>query len=131
MTRTLGVSALYVQTHQAKRKKMANSVYIDTSVVSYLTARPAQDAITAARQIETIDWWAVQSPHFELFSSEVATNEARRGNVDAASRRIEVLSEMTILAFAEDAEILARALLEGARFQRTQKTMPGMLPWQP
>ena len=104
---------MYVQTHQAKRKKMTKSVYVDTSVVSYLTARPARDMVTAVRQVETIEWWAVQSSHFELFSSDVAINEARQGDVDAANRRIEVLHEMTILVFTRDASDLARALLAG------------------
>ena len=116
MTRTLGVSALYVQTHQAKRTEMTKSVYVDTSVVSYLTARPARDVVTVARQVETIEWWTVQSSHFEIFSSEVAIEEARQGNEDAARRRLDVLSDMTILVFADDGEDLARALLAGDGF---------------
>ena len=57
---------------------MTESVYIDTSVVSYLTARPALDVVTAARQIETMEWWTIQSPHFELFSSDTVVEEARQ-----------------------------------------------------
>ena len=115
MTKSFGVSVLYVQTHQAKRKKMTNSVYVDTSAVSYLTARPARDLVTAVRQIETIEWWAFQSSHFEIFSSEVAIEEARQGNEDDAGRRLDVLSEMTMLTFTPAASDLALSLMaEGA-----------------
>lgn len=73
--------------------------------------QPAQDMVTAVRQIETIEWWTVHSPHFELFSSDVGIEEANQGNREAAHRRIEVLREMTILTVTLDASSLARALL--------------------
>ena len=92
---------------------MTDSVYIDTSVVSYLTARPARDMVTAVRQVETIEWWTTQSPHFELFSSDVTINEASQGHPEAAQRRIEMLREMTLLTFTREAATLARALLAG------------------
>lgn len=94
---------------------MAGSVYIDTSVVSNLTAMPSRDIVKAVRQIETIEWWTTQAHHFELFSSDVALEEAKQGNREAAQRRIGVLREMTILLVTLDASSLARALLsEGA-----------------
>ena len=89
---------------------MTKSVYIDTSVVSYLTARPTRDMRTATRQVETIEWWTMESRHFDLFSSEVAIEEGSRGNPDAAQRRVEVLREMTILTVTPDASDLADAL---------------------
>ena len=92
---------------------MTKSVYIDTSVVSYLTARPTRDMRTATRQVETIEWWTMESRHFDLFSSDVTIDEASKGNEDAANRRIEVLREMTILTLTPDASALARALLAG------------------
>ncbi len=92
---------------------MTESVYIDTSVVSYLTARPARDMVTAVRQVETIEWWTMESAHFELFSSDVTIEEASQGNPEAAQRRIEVLRDMTILTLTRDASALARALLAG------------------
>ena len=92
---------------------MTNSVYIDTSVVSYLTARPTRDMRTATRQVETIEWWTMDSRHFDLFSSDVAIEEIKQGHPDAAQRRIEVLREMTILTVTPDASDLADALIEG------------------
>ena len=92
---------------------MTKSVYIDTSVLSCLTHRPARDLVIAARQVETTEWWTVQSPHFELFRSDVPIDEAGQGNEDAANWRIKVLREMTILTLTREASALARALLAG------------------
>lgn len=110
---------------------MTQSVYVDTSVVTYLTARPGRDLVRAVRQVETIDWWAVQSPHFELYSSQLAIEEARQGNEDAARRRLDVLSDMTILAITPAASNLALTLLTEGQFQKAQKSMPATSRWQP
>ena len=62
-------------------------VYIETSIVSYLTARPSNNLIAAAWQRETIDWWETQKGRFDLYISEVVIEEASRGDASAASRR--------------------------------------------
>lgn len=92
---------------------MPKSGYIDASVLSSLTSSPTRDLVTAARQFETIEWWTIQSPHFELFRSDVPIDEAGQGNEDAANRCIEVLCEMTVLTLTDDASDLARALISG------------------
>lgn len=51
-------------------------VYIETSIVSYLTARPSNNLITAAWQKETVDWWETQRDRFDLYISEVVVEEA-------------------------------------------------------
>ena len=45
---------------------MKPRVYVETSVVSYLTARPARDVVVAGRQQSTRDWWATAPRRFEL-----------------------------------------------------------------
>ena len=51
-------------------------IYIETSIVSYLTARPSNNLIAAAWQKETIDWWETQRGRFNLYISEVVIEEA-------------------------------------------------------
>jgi len=53
-------------------------LYLETSVVSYLTARPSSDIITAARQLLTNRWWSLRRSHFELVTSELVLEEAAR-----------------------------------------------------
>ena len=53
-------------------------IYIETSIVSYLTARPSNNLITAAWQKETIDWWETQRRRFTLYISQVVIEEAQK-----------------------------------------------------
>jgi hypothetical protein len=53
------------------------NVYIETSIVSYLTARPSSDLLAAAWQKVTIDWWDTQRQRFDLFVSGIVVEEAR------------------------------------------------------
>ena len=60
------------------------SVYLETSFISYLTARPSRDIITAGRQAITHEWWDNRRHDFDLFVSELVFMEARRGDATAA-----------------------------------------------
>jgi hypothetical protein len=46
---------------------MQPRVYVETSVISYLTARPSRDLIMAAHQEVTREWWQNQRMAFALF----------------------------------------------------------------
>jgi predicted nucleic acid-binding protein len=90
-------------------------LYLETSVVSYLTARPSSDIITAARQLLTDRWWSLRRANFEILVSELVLEEAARGDAAAAARRLAVLAAIPILgitpAAAELAETIVRAHL--------------------
>ena len=88
------------------------TVYVETSVVSYLTARPSNDLLVAAWQKITVDWWDVQRNRFDLYTSEITIDEAGRGNSEAASRRLETLSDISILPVTEAVAELSRAFLD-------------------
>ncbi len=87
------------------------SVYIETSIVSYLTARPSRDLRAAAWQQTTIQWWEQEGPKYELFISELVLAEARSGDVEAASRRVAALGALPLLTVTDDAKELAGRLL--------------------
>ncbi len=86
--------------------------YIETSVVSYLTARPSRDLVRAAHQQVTRDWWAERET-FDLFTSQFVLDEAAAGDVDAATSRLAALQEVALLEVTEDAIILAENLVAG------------------
>ncbi len=67
------------------------SIYIETTIVSYLTARPSPSLFTAACQQITTDWWERRRSGFELFTSEIVMLEARNGDPDAVARRLTIL----------------------------------------
>ena len=91
------------------------TVYIETSVVSYLTARPTADLRAAARQMDTAEWWETQRGRFDLRTSGVAINEAGKGDREAAARRLAALRGIPVLAVTEAADELSERLVrEGA-----------------
>ena len=67
-------------------------VYVETTVVSDATALPARDIVQLGRQVVTREWWATASLRFDLYSSMVVAQEVRKGDPEAAKRRVEALS---------------------------------------
>ena len=81
--------------------------YIETTVVSYLTARPSRDIVVAGHQQSTRDWWDDRRSRFRLFSSQLVLQEAGRGDPDAARERLAQLHYTEALETTEDAIVLA------------------------
>ncbi len=90
---------------------MKPTVYIETSIVSYLTSRPSNDIRVAASQNATNEWWETRRPVFDLYISEFVLTEAGFGHPDAANRRMTVLRYIPELETVEDVRILGKALI--------------------
>jgi hypothetical protein len=91
-------------------------VYLETSVISYLVGWLNQSSILVAHNQEfTREWWSRRRRMYDLFSSAVAVNEARRGEGPLASERLAFLAETTMLDITDDAISLARQLLRRTR----------------
>lgn len=100
---------------------MRPTVYIETSVISYLTARPSNDIRAAANQNATIEWWDIQRPRFDLLISEIVTAEASLGHPEAAQRRLTVIAEIPELEATEEVRTLGQALISrGAMPQKAE-----------
>ena len=93
---------------------MKSSVYIETTIPSYLTAWRSPDLVMAANQEATRSWWDSARVHFDLFISEVVLDEASGGNTEAAERRLAVLLSIPKLDVSKVAEQLAEKLLLNA-----------------
>lgn len=91
---------------------MAERVYIETTVVSYLTARPSRDVVIAGHQQVTHEWWNTRSSDFELCVSQLVLDEAGAGDAQAAQERLLVLRPMLVLETAAEALELAKELLQ-------------------
>ena len=89
---------------------MKRKVYIETSVISYLTARPSKTIIGAAHQQLTLSWWERRFEYDPLVSLSV-WQECAAGDPDAARRRLEALEGLDVLAITEDMISLAEALI--------------------
>ena len=99
---------------------MKPSVYIETTIVSYLVAGPTKDLVQAAHQRVTREWWA-ERDRFELFVSAAVVVEARRGDVTAAARRLEVLRAIPQLSAGPRVGGLVQSLLRGGALPKSAR----------
>jgi hypothetical protein len=67
---------------------MKPRVYIETSVISYLSNRPALDVITVGHQATTYQWWEQQRGNYDLVISQIVVKEAGAGDPVAAAKRM-------------------------------------------
>lgn len=87
-------------------------VYVETSVISYLTNRPSRDAIVLGRQLLTRQWWDDHRAHYELLISDFVVQEVSDGHPDAVARRLEAIKGIELLNNSEPKiEQLAQALI--------------------
>ena len=71
-------------------------MYLETSIISYLAARPSRDVIVAARQQLTHTWWRDRRPRFDLYVSQVVLDEILAGDRDAADRRAALVAAIPV-----------------------------------
>ncbi|MCP4709342.1 MAG: type II toxin-antitoxin system VapC family toxin [Planctomycetes bacterium] len=83
---------------------MKSTVYLETSVISYLTARPSRDLVIAAHQQITRDWWDNILPQYMPCISIVVLEEASQGDPNAARLRMEKLAEFPVLDLMPDVQ---------------------------
>ena len=90
---------------------MPVSVYVETSIISYLTSRPSRDVVTAARQAITSEWWDVRRPSYEVYVSALVEEEIAEGDATAATLRQQAIVGVPGIAIKADALALAQRLL--------------------
>ena len=86
-------------------------VYLETTIPSYLTARPSRDLVVAAHQKTTRDWWDEKRQEADLYVSTYVLEEASTGGDEAAGRRMGILDGITVLEVTPEAEAVAAELV--------------------
>ncbi len=94
------------------QEETKSCVYIETSIISYLTARPSRDLRAAGWQQITAQWWDECRRNYDLYTSELVIAEASSGNPEAAQRRLDSLRDMNELPIDGEVEELASRLIE-------------------
>lgn len=87
------------------------SVYLESTFISYLVARPSRDVIVAAHQQTTHDWWESRRDAFTCSVSQVVIDEASAGDPDEIRKRLEVIQDLPVLEVTESASSLAQAII--------------------
>ena len=93
-------------------------LYLETTVISYLTARPSRNLRVVAHQEITADWWARRRVRFNLYVSRLVVDEASAGDVEAAARRLATLDGIPRLELTEPVSMLAARLVAEAAIPR-------------
>ena len=87
------------------------SVYLETTFLSYLVARPSRDLLVAAHQQATRDWWADRRAAFECYVSQVVIDEAGVGDAAEVEKRLRVIGDLSALEVTDEVESLTQAVL--------------------
>ncbi|MCT7972103.1 type II toxin-antitoxin system VapC family toxin [Laspinema olomoucense] len=91
---------------------MNETVYIETSILGYLTARSTKNLIIAANMEITRDWWERRRNAFTLYTSEAVLEEVAQGDPAIAAQRLEILDNFPLLTLNQAVESLAAQFLD-------------------
>jgi predicted nucleic acid-binding protein len=90
---------------------MSETVYIETSILGYLTARSTKNLILAANMEITKDWWESRRSAFTLYASEAILDEVAQGDPAIAAQRLEILRNFSLLELNQAVQDLAAQFL--------------------
>jgi hypothetical protein len=88
------------------------TVYLETTFISYFVSMPARDLVVAAHQQVTRDWWKLRGDQFRCVVSAVVMDEISIGDAAEVKKRLEFVTPLDVLAASEDAESLAQAIID-------------------
>jgi len=91
---------------------LKTTVYIETTIPSYLTANPSRDVFQLARQSITRQWWETKRQDYDLVTSDFTVTECKKGDPVAARQRIDCIREIPLLRIADDIYSLSNNYLE-------------------
>jgi hypothetical protein len=103
-------------------------VYVETTVFSYLAARPSRDVVIAAHRRVTSDWWHNARAGFQLVASAVVLQEVAAGDPQGAAVREALLEGMPLFAVTTETETLAAASCALGTSRRRQHLMDSTWP---
>jgi hypothetical protein len=87
------------------------SVYLETTYISYLVARPSRDVIVAAHQQTSHEWWDTRRSEFVCNVSQLVIDEVSAGDPLEIQKRLDIIRDLPVLEVTRSAEILAQAII--------------------
>jgi hypothetical protein len=91
--------------------KMKPTLYLETTIPSYLKAKQSRDIIQTARQQITAEWWDIRLNDFDIFISQVVIDEAGEGDTVASMKRMEAIKTFPLLEITEEVIKLAHKII--------------------
>lgn len=84
------------------------SIYLENSVISYYTSRPASDPIARIHQDITKNWWPIATKKYDTFISQMVIDEAAQGDPNAVKKRLKEIKDFAVLEITEDIRNLSK-----------------------
>src|SRR5713226_2888492 len=107
------------------------SVYLETTFISYLVARASRDVIVAGHQQTTQEWWANRRSEFECSVSQVVIDEASAGDPAEVQKRLAIISARLPWKSRRRPRRWPRPSWPRACYRRRPFVTPRTLPWRP
>lgn len=101
------------------------AIYLETTICSYLAAWPMAQLAAAARQQITHRWWQTRRNDFELYVSQLVIQEASAGDPAAAERRLQLISDLPLLAATDESFRLQEQILAESGFPERARADAG------
>jgi predicted nucleic acid-binding protein len=92
------------------------TLYLETTIPSYLVAKPSRDVIILAHQQLTREWRSGHRRLYEVFISQIVLDEIQRGDPEMTNKRIEFLQNIPVLEINDEVERLAVRYFEALQF---------------
>ena len=86
------------------------TIYIETSVISYFIADISNNITVSAHQLATKRMWDYLAS-YDVYISDTVAEEASRGNAEQAKKRMLAMSDFTVLPINDDVKLLAKLFL--------------------
>ena len=101
---------------------MRPTVYLETTIPSYLVGRMSRDLVIASRQQLTHQWWDESREEYDLFVSEVVLLEAAGGDPELEAKRLAIVRDLPQLAVTPEVDDLAREFTDVLGLGRSAET---------
>jgi hypothetical protein len=93
-------------------------VYVETTILSYLAARPSRDLVTAGRQVTTWQWRENERHKYSLTASSEVQAECEQGDPDVVDRRSSLLTKISLFPVDDRITELAEQLVRPGAIPR-------------
>ena len=90
------------------------TLYIETSIISYLRQRPSSQVVMAARQLLTHQWWGEERGNYELVTSQYVLDEVSAGDTVLAAERLQSLDGILLLPLDPQIGVIANEIISRA-----------------
>lgn len=87
-------------------------IYIESTIPSYVVARPARDLLQAARQQLTRDWWELKRHEHDLFTSQIVLDEIGSGDATMAEQRLALVDAIALARATDESEALTQRIID-------------------